>query len=158
MTDYPDESSDLDDSTEIEQPISREELNDLTEVLQKLLTQSAPNIDLALQPTTVILEKLVSAQQSLRKEFIQQQETIKNQSEEIEKLKKQSQYQNLWLKAHINWKTIGGFALTLAIALTTLLAIAQKIIPATPDNSITEKIDFLYNQEIKKDSKTKSTR
>jgi hypothetical protein len=49
-------SSDLDYPMEADQPISREEFNDLSVVLKHLVNQSSPNIDLALQPTIIVLK------------------------------------------------------------------------------------------------------
>jgi hypothetical protein len=154
MTYQPYDSSD----EPAEAPVSRAELNDMTEVLQQLLTQSSPNIDVALQPTVTVLEKLVAAQQSLSKEVAQQQEIIKKQSVEIKELKKQSQNHGSWLVAHINRKTIGIFSLATAVLLAALLTGFQKLLPVKIDSEAVDKLDFLYFQELKRYEKAKTDR
>jgi hypothetical protein len=158
MTYHPYDSSDSDYPTKTDQPISREEFNDLTDILKHLANESPPNIDLALQPTIIALNKLLTAQQSLQKEIVQQRETIKNQSNEIVKLKKQSSDSHHWLTANLNQKTIGIFSLATAVVLATLLTGFQKLLPVKIDSEATDRINFLYFQELKRYEKAKNDR
>lgn len=138
--------------------ISREEFNDLTDALKQLLMQSPPSIDVALQPTVIVLEKLVTAQQSLRKELGQQQEIIKKQSIEIKELKNQSQHHSSWLTAHLNRKTIGISLLLAVVALAILITGYQKIVPVKIDSEAVDKLNFLYFQELERYKKAKTSR
>jgi hypothetical protein len=155
MTYHPYDSSDSDYSTETDRSISREEFNDLTDILSHLANQSPPNIDGALQPTITALNKLLTAQQALQKEVLQQRETIKNQSNEIAKLKKQSSESQNWLTTHLNQKTIGLFALVSALLLAAALTGFQKLVPVKIDSETTDRINFLYFQELKRFDKAK---
>lgn len=139
-------------------PISREEFNDLIDILKQLLTQSSPNVDVALQPTVTSLEKLVTAQQSFRKELVQQHEVIKKQIIEIKELKSQSQHHSSWLMAHINRKTIGISLFFAVAALAILITGYQKIVPVKIDSEAVDKLDFLYFQELKRYEKAKTGR
>jgi hypothetical protein len=156
MTYHPYDPSD--EQAETNPVVSREEFNELTEVLKQLLTQSSPNIDVALQPAVTVLGKLVTAQQSFRTELAQQQEIIKKQSIEIKELKKQSQDHGSWLVAHINRKTIGIFSLATAVLLAALLTGFQKLLPVKIDSEAVDKLDFLYFQELKRYEKAKTDR
>jgi hypothetical protein len=158
MTYHPYDSSESAYSTETDQPISREEFNDLTDILKHLANESPPNIDLALQPTIIALNKLLTAQQSLQKEIVQQRENIKNQSSEIAQLKKQSSDSHNWLTKHINRKKLGLFSLATAVILAALLTGFQKLLPVKIDSEAVDKLDFLYFQELKRYEKTKTDR
>jgi hypothetical protein len=158
MTYHPYDSSESDYPTETDQPISREEFNDLTDILKHLANESPPNIDLALQPTIIALNKLLTAQQSLQKEIVQQRETIKNQSSEIAQLKKQSSDSHNWLTKYLNQKTIGIFSLATAVLLAALLIGFQKLLPVKIDSEAVDKLDFLYFQELKRYEKAKTDR
>jgi hypothetical protein len=156
MTYHPYDSSNSDYSTETDRPISREEFNDLTDILKHLANESSPNIDLALQPTVMALNKLLTAQQSLQQEVVQQRETIKKQSNEIAQLKKQSSDSHNWLTTHFNQKTIGIFSLATAVLLAALLIGFQKLLPVKIDSEAVDKLDFLYFQELKRYEKAKT--
>jgi hypothetical protein len=150
------QSDDLSDELVKTNPISQTDLTELTKTLQQLVKKSSPNIDAALQPTVIVLNKLVTAHQSLREELLQQQEIIKKQSIEIKELKEQSQNHGLWLSAHINRKTIGIFSLATAVILATLLTGFQKLLPVTIDSEAIDKLNFLYFQELKRYEKPRT--
>ncbi len=156
MTYHPYDSSDSNYPTETDRPISREEFNDLTDILKHLANESPPNIDLALQPTIIALNKLLTAQQSLQEEVVQQRETIKKQNNEIAQLKKQNSDSHNWLTTHLNQKTIGLFSLATAVVLATLITGFQKLLPVKIDDEATERINFLYFQELKRYDKAKT--
>jgi hypothetical protein len=156
MTYHPYDSSDSDYPIETDRPISREEFSDLTDILKHLANESPPNIDLALQPTIIALNKLITAHQSLQQEVVQQRETIKKQSSEIAQLKKQSSDSHNWLTTHFNRKTIGIFSLATAVVLATLLTGFQKLLPVKIDSEATDRINFLYFQELKRYEKAKT--
>jgi hypothetical protein len=158
MTYHPYDSSDSDYPIETDRPISREEFNDLTDILKHLANESPPNIDLALQPAITALNNLINMQQSLQKEIVQQRETIKKQNNEIAQLKKQSSDSHNWLTAHFNRKTIGIFSLLTAVGLAILITGYQKLVPVKIDTEATDKLDFLYFQELKRYEKAKTNR
>jgi hypothetical protein len=150
------QSDDLSDELVKTNPVSQADLTELTKTLQQLVKKSSPNIDAALQPTVIVLNKLVTAHQSLREELLQQQEIIKKQSIEIKELKKQSQDHSSWLSAHINRKTISIFSLAAAVILATLLTGFQKLLPVTIDSEAIDKLNFLYFQELKRYEKSRT--
>jgi hypothetical protein len=139
-------------------PISREELNGFTKLLEQFSAQSSPNIQGALQPTVIVLEKLVRSHQSLQKEIAQQQEIIKDQGTEIKKLKNQSEQHGVWLLKYINYKTIGVFSLVSAIVFATLLTGFQTLLPVKIDGEAIDKLNFLYFQELERYKKAKTGR
>jgi hypothetical protein len=158
MTYHQFDPSDSDDPIETDRPISREEFNDLTNILKHLANDSPPNIDLALQPAITALNNLINMQQSLQKEIVQQRETIKKQNNEIAQLKKQSSDSHNWLTAHFNRKTIGLFSLASAVGIAALLTGFQKLLPVKIDDEATDRINFLYFQELKRYEKAKTNR
>jgi hypothetical protein len=158
MTYHQHDPSESNYPADTDRPISREEFNDLTNILKHLANDSPPNIDLALQPAITALNNLINMQQSLQKEIVQQRETIKKQNNEIAQLKKQSSDSHNWLTAHFNRKTIGIFSLLTAVGLAILITGYQKLVPVKIDTEATDKLDFLYFQELKRYEKAKTNR
>jgi CHASE3 domain sensor protein len=142
-----------------------EELRLLNNSLAIFLDRSSPNLDLALQPTIKALDQISLKQEALRQEIsaqgenlLKQQKVLDRQTAEIDRLKQQISEQNQWLQNNINWQTIVIIFIGLPIITAILIVSFQKFFQPSIDDTIIQKIDFIYDQHMKTIKKNKQAK